>query len=177
LPRVLFAGDRTLAQVAGRLVSALERAGNAEFSFYSAPGGFALVARLERIRSDARSFMVHRFVAMPSGQHDPLEFFEALFFARPGDYRQIVFIVTDRDYGYSAWRLTPEEAASILSGGASALTQDYETLPFGPRHRVSALIYEFRKHRDGDSVVLLPGAHPASRHLRRSGLLNELRAN
>ncbi|MGE0595951.1 MAG: hypothetical protein AB7P07_06285 [Hyphomonadaceae bacterium] len=180
LQREIFAGEANLGGVADRLMAALRGAGNARASYYSAPGGFALVARLERIRNDARPEQgAARFVE-PRAEDafkpdDPLGFVEALFFAPEGRYRQVVFVVSDQVVGQSAWSLTSDAAGELLDEGSPRLARPYRNLAFSPSHRVTALIYEFRKQGQGEAQVTLPGRWNANTHLTRSGVLANLR--
>jgi hypothetical protein len=180
LSRDTFAGDADLGSVADRLMAALRAAGNPRASFYTAPGGFALVARLERIRDDARPEQgAGRFVEPRAGDalkpEDPLGFVEALFFAPEGRYRQVVFVASDRPIGESAWTLTPDAAGDLLDDGAARLAQGYRSIPFSSGHRVTALIYEFRKQGEAQAQVSIPGRWNARTHLTRSGVLANLR--
>lgn len=180
LNQAQFAGDRQLGDVADRLMRALRGVGNPMASFYTAPGGFALVARLERIRGDARPFPGQgRFVNPEDGEtpppNNPLDALGALFFAPEGFYRQIVFVTTNRPFGSSQWTLSVEEADKILGGGGLDLSPDYRAQAFSPSHRVVALIYEFAKQGGRDAEIRPPpGRWNADTHLRRSGLLQRL---
>lgn len=180
LPRTLFAGDARLGDVADRLVSALRSAGNTRSSFYTAPGGFVLVARLERIRDDARPAAdADRFVNPRPGDvekpDDPLGFIEALFFAPEGRYRQVMFVATDRPVGEGAWTLTSDGAGELLDEGSAGLANAARNAAFGAGHRVVALIYEFRKQGGGQAEVIIPGRWDGDTHLARSGVLTNLR--
>jgi hypothetical protein len=99
LPDVMFrdaTGDTTLDAVANRLIVALQRS-HYEYSFYRAPGGFALVARLERIADDGSPVADDRRFLPPDAE-EPFNFIDyisQLFFAPAGYYRMIVFVVTD----------------------------------------------------------------------------------
>lgn len=180
LERALFASDETLGDVADHLIEALRATGNARVSFYTAPGGFVLVARLERIRSDARPVAgAGRFIEPRPGDaekpNDPLSYIEALFFAPEGRYRQVMFVVTDRAVGEGAWTLTSGGATELLNEGSPDLIGPSRTAPFGDDYRVTALIYEFRKQGEGQAEVSIPGRWNANTHLNRSGVLSSLR--
>lgn len=174
ISRTTFGAAATLGDVADRLMSALRGAGNSRASFYRAPGGFVIVARLERIRTDARPESQGRFIEPRPGQiarsDDPLDFIEALFFAPEGHYRQVMFVVSDQAFGESNWTLTSEAAGDLLNAGSALLQDDYRALPFSANQRVTALIYEFRKQGGAQAQVRVPGRWNASTHLTRSGL-------
>ncbi len=177
LPHPLFSTaaqvNPSLAAVGAHLVGALEKARYFEYSFYRAPGGFALVARLERMTSDGRP-LPEEFRFLQPGSQEPFSlavYVKQLFFAPEGFYRQIVFVASDQPFTATGARLDAKGAAQLLRGGANRLSGDYETLPLTPTHRVSVLIYEFRKGaREGDVATLTPGRLGARTHLDRAGI-------
>lgn len=175
--RLLARADEQYA-VADVLTRALSRAGYSEYSFYRAPGGFALVARLERMREDGTAAPGDLRFLEP-GAEEPFSlatYLSRLFFAPAGFYRQIVFVVTDQPFTTSATeQLTPEEAKRLLRGGANRLPEVFRTRPFNPSHAVTALIYEFRKGPDDRDVTTLdPGRLQGRTHLERAGILAAL---
>lgn len=176
LPTSLFAAD-VFGQVNDRITSAMRVAGYAQASYYRVPGGFAIVARLERIDDDAypRRPDSERFLS-PSAQeaNNPLSFIHDLFFAPEGSYRQVVFVVTDKPLEASAPPPTAIEAAALLENGAVALPESYRRVPMSAQHRVHALIYEFRKLGNATASVRRPGRWNANTHLERAGLRRAL---
>jgi hypothetical protein len=176
LERALFRSDATLGDVADHLMEALRAAGNPRASFYTAPGGFVLVTRLERIDGSARPYAGSaRFIEPRPGEpekpNDPLSFIEALYFAPEGRYRQVMFVVTNQNVGEAPWTLTPGRAREVLEGGSPDLIGPSETTPFSDTYRVTALIYEFRKRGGRQAEVSIPGRWNAQRHLQRSRIL------
>jgi hypothetical protein len=181
LPNSLFqaAGKPTpsLSSVGAQLVGALEQARYFEYSYYRVPNGFALVARLERIGSDGTP-LPEEFRFLLPGSQEPFSlavYIKQLFFAPEGFYRQIVIIVTDRPFTATGEALDAPAAARLLGGGANRLSNDFETMRFTEAHRVSALIYEFKKGaQQGDVSTLTPGRLGARTHLERAGIYQGL---
>jgi hypothetical protein len=181
LARTLFAAsgkpDPSLAVVGTQLATTLEEARYFEYSFYRAPGGFGLVARLERMADDGTPLPGH-FRFLHPGAEEPFSlavYVKRLFFAPAGFYRQIVFVASDHPFTATGAKIDARGAARLLSGGANRLSRDFETMPFTVRHGVSALIYEFRKGPgDGDVATLTPGRLPARTHLERAGIASAL---
>lgn len=172
-----FAADSNLGGVATRLDAALRRCGHLRESYYAAPGGFAMVTRIERLREDARPQSEDRFVTPgpgTEGTYDFLGFVQSLWFAPTGYYRQIVFIVTDKPFVASEAPPTVEVANQMLAGGLGYLPENYARQAFTGRHRVEALIYEFQKQGDSRAEVALPARWNAHTHLLRLGLLHAL---
>src|SRR5579863_7649802 len=94
---------RLFGDIDARLTAALQPKGYAERSYYSVPGGFALVTRLEQIYSDGRSMPPPaRFSARLLPPSRFTDYIRALFTADPGYYRVIVFIVTDQGFSEGA---------------------------------------------------------------------------
>lgn len=181
LPNSLFqaSGKPTpsLSSVGAQLVGALEQARYFEYSYYRVPNGFALVARLERIGPDGTP-LPEEFRFLLPGSQEPFSlgvYIKQLFFAPEGFYRQIVIVVTDRPFTATGETLDAPAAARLLSGGANRLSNDFETMRFTEAHRVSALIYEFKKGaQQGDVSTLTPGRLGARTHLERAGIYQGL---
>ena len=163
----------SLFDVSERLSDALADAGYDEKSYYSAPGGFAMVTRLEATDKKGASLGDEERYLLPAEERDFgfVEFIRNLFFAPEGYYRFIVFIVTDVSFAASEKELEESEALDRLMRGFSGLPDEYRSIPFSSRHRVEALIYEFRKGAgDQDVEKLLPGRLPPQLHITNSGL-------
>jgi hypothetical protein len=177
VPRSLFTSARDLRQVGDQIVRALVQAQYSEYSFYAAPGGFALVARLERMADDGAPLPGQWRFLSPSTT-EPFSvttYVQRLFFAPQGFYRQIVFVVTDQSFAPTGAKLDTAAADKLLAEGANRLPGDFSAMPFSAGHGVTALVYEYRKGAaDRDVSALSPGRLTAADHLRRSGLLPAL---
>jgi hypothetical protein len=163
----------SLSAVGSALVSALGRARYFEYSYYRAPGGFALVARLERIDADGTPMPdAFRFL-LPDSQ-EPFSisaYIKQLFFAPTGLYRQIVFTVTDQAFTATGTQLNAAAAARLLSQGTNTLPREFDALSFTDGHHVTALIYEFSKGTgQGNVSTLTPSRLGARGHLDKSGI-------
>ncbi len=167
-------GDaRTLGDINRHLVTALDGAGYGEKGWYSVPGGFALVTRIEQIREDgsprsgnARWSTAPRFGAFSMG-----EYLRALLTATPGLFRVIAFVVTDQDFDEAPQPMTEELAADWGHSGAPRLPTALAGRPASKNTYCVALIYEFAKHRYDVSAHFVTSSNvPAADQLRRSGL-------
>jgi hypothetical protein len=177
LLRTLFPSAKQF-EVGEQLTSALVQAGYSEYSFYSAPGGFALVSRLERVREDGTAAPQELRFLQP-GAEEPFSltaYISRLFFAPTGYYRLIVFVVTDQPFTTDASKtIVAEEATRLLRSGANRLPDAYRSRDFSPSHAITALIYEFRKDPgDRDVRTLDPGRFDGREHLQRAGILSAL---
>ncbi len=152
---------------------ALDASGYVEKSYFSVPGGFALVTRLEQINPDGTPKNPGRW----SLEQEILEYFSlrrylrALFFADPGLFRVVVFIVTPQPFSQSDKVVERDDAMGWLSGGLNALPTSVKNQEFTDEFKITALIYQFEK-RESDEHRLLPSAALTGRdHLAGSGFL------
>lgn len=166
-----------LSDVGERIVAALQAAGYSEYSFYAAPTGFAIVARLERMEPDGRP-APEKFRFIDPDAQEPFSltaYVSQLFFAPEGYYRQIVFVVTSDLVRPGSAHLTAKAAGTLLAGGADKLPSDYRKIAFTEDYQVSALIYEYRKGADTRDVrSLIPGRFGARTNLERAGIYPRL---
>lgn len=177
LPRPLLAGnlhDSKLGDVAARLENALQARGYVQHSYYAVPGGFALATQPEQIAEDGASKPEsERWSSMPPQLKTFADYLTALFTARKGYYRIIVFIVTPRDVVPSSTAPTEATANDWSSSGVAHLPAAIAARPFTTAHIGTALIYEYAKS-DVGVTVLVPGRIPARKHLERAGLWAQL---
>lgn len=168
----------TLGEIADNLVGALSNAGYPEYSLYAAPGGFALVARLERTEEDGTPNADFRFLSPREEEpFDLTEYVSALFFTPEGYYRQIVFIVTDQPFVAADEAPNVAAAESMLGDGATALDAPLRERPTNDATRVIAIIYEFRKGAGPEDVAIItPGRLDGDLHMVRSGIAAALAA-
>jgi hypothetical protein len=162
--------------VASRLEQAFDAAGYAERSYFWIPGGFAVASRIEQIQADASPApATERWLAMDRPAQGFVDFIRALFDARPGLYRLIVFAATDASYTAGERAPTSGEAQSWMYRGLMQLPSSVGMLPYGPEHHTTALIYEFERPSDGSAPhVSQPSNSPGRVHLEKSGLLQAL---
>lgn len=181
LPRTLFANPTTVGDVSARLGAALDRAGYEDLSYYSVPGGFALVTEPERIGNDGKPFAPAQrwiFEATPLvSARDVFDDFPDGFLRRlrdadPGRYRLIVFLVTTRVVTTGGSAATFEAAQAWTAGGGDFLPSDIASIGLTPQHNISVLIYEFRRQSVAAPAKFLdPSALSARQHLAAAGML------
>jgi hypothetical protein len=178
-PYLLFpspAKGRTLADVADRLEGAIARAEYRQPKYLGAGcNGFAIVLDLEHINEDGSRMRGALGFAPPSQEEEfsLAAYIKRLFYAPPGQYRQIVLLVSDQQMKNSTVGPTAAELRAITSDGLSALPGGFADVPYTSDHVVQALIYEFEKGpRDGDEATLIPpeGRLGATVHLQKAHL-------
>jgi hypothetical protein len=156
------------------LRQALTFGGYWEGTYFSVPGGFALVARLERINLDgtpaqgeARFDTSYR----PLQEFSVRSYLRALFLAPPGYYRVIAFVVSPVPFAATGAPITADTAGLWVEIGANALPQRLQDEMYSPNFNCTALIYEFEKRDAGSNPQeRRPGRLPAEIHLSRSRL-------
>jgi hypothetical protein len=179
LPDNWFESRHTVGEVAGAIISALERNGYVERSFFRIErGGVALVTRLERISDDGSSFVEPQRWPRDSQNYtntnDLIRFLRGLFFIDPGHYRVIVFILRDLPFSQSSQPITREDARAWLRSGANTLPPETAKELFGGGH-CTVLVYEFAS--DGKAVRVVESNLTGKQHLIKAGLLSLLEKN
>jgi len=154
------------------LDAALRKTGYFEKSYFSVPGGIAIVTKMERIYQDGTPVPVGRWsVEQPTLPRLSLsEYLRALFTASPGYYRMIVFVVTDKPFGATNETISASTANQWLADGFNILPEDILLKPLPPHFAFTALVYEFRREPGGKPYELEPSDLDARTHLTRCGL-------
>jgi hypothetical protein len=172
----VFERGRTTGQVVTAIITALERKGYVERSFFTTPAdGVVLVTRLERINEDGSSVAdLQRWPPVGEAARSSVgfaQFLRGLFYVDPGRYRVIVFILQDAPFNQDAQKpLTGQQARAWLRTGANVLPR--ELADRGYRGDCTVLVYEFAS--DGTAVRVVESRLTGLQHLERSGVLATL---
>src|SRR5215510_14305544 len=178
-PDVLVDGPSaaTLGDNASRLEGLLRRAEFDSWGYFRAPGGFALVTRVERLDGETGKQLAgdQRWsdrVAYAS--ISPGAILSAIFAtSRPrGYYRVFVFLVTDdppmtRPAGAAETFATASRWAMF---GRSSLPNAIRTQPVTANHELIVLVYEFEKVQGGETTHYSPSRWSLDHHLETLGL-------
>jgi hypothetical protein len=181
ISRELLLGDKEhpkLGDAVGALDLAFGKAGYGERSYYSVPDGFAMASRIEQINQDgtAKGPADRWSLEVPPMRKFSFSaYLTALFRARPGYYRVIVFVVTSKPFSQSNAKVTSEEAELWISSGLNALPEDIASREYTSAHRCTALIYEFKRMETQPAKFVDPSELTGQRHLEKSGLLAALK--
>jgi TIR domain len=178
LPGNLLQNHVSVGEVTGAIISALERNGYVERSFFQTEAnGVALVTRLERIKDDGSAFDApERWPSFTSNAYDTgpsalFRFLSGLFVVDPGRYRIIVFILQTLPFSQSLQQITAPEAQAWLFSGANVLPPEVARRPFSGAY-CTALIYEFSS--DGSQVRVIESRLTGKDHLTKAGVLSFL---
>lgn len=170
-----FAQARTLADVDAVLRAALLGASYDNLRYYSAPGGFVLLTRIEQ--TDAQGYALpgaERWSAAVANEAGKslVGYFKAIFLPTVGHFRVIAFVVTNETISH--FQAPPQKGTAIswLQQGADGLDDHVGALPYGPSYHCTALVYEFRQGDDGTGELVVPNelsvqAHLAASHIAR----------
>jgi hypothetical protein len=177
-PYLLFTSGRagmTLMDVARRLEGSITGAGYLEPRYLGAGcNGFAIMLDLEHIEADGtRKRGVAGFT--PSSQEPDFnlaDYVKRLFYAPPGYYRQIVFVVSEEGMAATIAQPTEGQLRAIAKDGTSALPPSFAAVPYTWKHKVVALVFEYQKgSRNGDARQIPPtGRLGATVHLKKAKL-------
>jgi len=166
---------KTLMDVARRLEGSIAAAGYLEPRYLGAGcNGFAIMLDLEQIEADgARKPGAAGFAPSTAEPGFTLaSYLKRLFYAPPGYYRQIVFVVSDQGIAATTPAPTPGDLRAIAKDGSASLPPRYGELPFSWNYNVMAMVYEFEKGpSDGDARQIPPtGRLRAPQHLKKAEL-------
>jgi hypothetical protein len=166
---------KTLLDVARRLEGSIAAAGYLEPRYLGAGcNGFAIMLDLEQIEADGARKPGAAGFAPSTGEpgYTLAGYLKRLFYAPPGYYRQIVFVVSDQGIAATTPAPSPGELRAIARDGSAALPPGFGALPFTWKYRVVALVYEFQKGpADGDARQIPPtGRLRAPQHLKKAHL-------
>ncbi len=171
-PRRFFKEGQTLGEVTDSILTALERSGYVERSFFRTKAdGIALVTRLESINEDGSPRAGP--ARWPSVRNRPAvqgleEFLRGLFFVDRGRYRVIVFVLQDKPFAQSSERVVADDARSWLRSGLNTLPPEIAQRAYG-NSDCSALIYEFAS--DGSQVRVVESSLTGRQHLEKAGVI------
>jgi hypothetical protein len=165
---------QTLGYFFDRVRDALRRAQVDEWSSYAiGEDGFVIVSRLESIQDSGSPspgparWNTDRLPATIDGLK---AYLSALFTARTGRYRVIALVVTPRSVVAGAEAPGVQGMASLLRMGATALPDSFRNRTV-PSVRCEALIYEFFKASEDDSIKLVEASRlQPTDHLVGAGL-------
>lgn len=157
-----------------RLVWALKRMGYYAHAYYEIPNGFALVTRIEQINTDGTSKNppARWEIKLPPHRGFNLDkLITAVFAAKKGYFRVIVFIITSNPFSQSDVDVHRDEAIEWFSGGYNTLPDAIRLKKYTPQHSTTVLIYEFEKVRDAiQAIQVKPGRFHGYDHLILSGI-------
>jgi hypothetical protein len=139
--------------------------------------GFALASSIERINPDGSTNEEDRWVQdlPPIKKFSIADYVAALFRARPGRFRVIVFVLTDKPLTQNTdARVSSDEAKLWTKKGAESLPKEIAEMGYTSDYKCTALIYEFKTFAGSKPEFVEPSEITGEMHLEKSGILAAL---
>jgi hypothetical protein len=138
--------------------------------FSGPPGGFALVARLERIDASGKPYPGRaRWTTEGQPKLDLVELLGDLFLERPGHFRIVVFVVTDQPN----FQADPRVRLPDVRDGAQVMPPGLATMPLAGKY-VLALVYSFERRQGEQMRAWVDGSPSTLQHLHAAGIWQRL---
>jgi hypothetical protein len=178
VPRELIVGSKErplLKDARAALSFAFSECGYGEKSYYAVPDGFAMASRIEQMNEDGTPADDRWSLEVKPLRSFSLKgYLEALFRARPGRYRVVVFIVTNHPFEQTSAKVSADDASSWVSKGLNALPPEIGDRGYTDEHICTALIYEFKCAAGRKPQFVEPSEMTGRTHLERVGFLAAL---
>lgn len=149
------------------------------FSYLAVPNGFAIVSRMEQIKPDGKPTTPRweRAIHVPSLAEAGLTgLIESLYQAPVGRYRVIMFVVTDAPRDRAGQAMGEAAMDKLLHAGKSQLPKVIADMPYTPRTKAVALIYEFAKSSDKQvAQFVVTSRLSGDEHLEKAGVTKALK--
>lgn len=147
----VFKSSKNLQDVHQELLKALTSCGYADLSYYSVPGGFAIVTKAEEINSDGSSF--------PSPGRFKLNYPDHMraagtISADVGRFRVFAFVLTNVPFGVVDDTGKTPIAGNWIGDGIEILPPALAEIKLTPEYHCSVLVYEFQA--GGHNAPLIP---------------------
>ena len=146
---------RTLGSIQDYFVTALEHSGVYDFSYFDAPGGFALVTPLEQLNANGRPDLNSLKQPQSQNANDWFNNWITLLFLCPkGYYGAVVFLVTTDPQGPDMKEsVTQADLENWSTGGIRGLTDSIRN-ESAANHYIYADVYDFEQSDKQQSVLL-----------------------
>jgi hypothetical protein len=186
-PLVAGKPNATVSDVAQSLTQRLVQAGYPQPKYLGVGcNGVAVAANFEAILNSGKrkpglnGFPASSEEAAP-GLPGAVDFLIGLFYAPPGYYRRVLFVVTDAAPPTTSGEATDEELRNLVSGGSTYLPLAYRAAPLNSSHQIIAWIYEFKLEPGSDKAEQVAasgspakGLLTALGHLRAAGIFQQI---
>jgi hypothetical protein len=164
LPRVLSGKLKTVGDVANLIDGRLTEARFTYLRYWGAPGGFALVTRVEPIDAQARRVGGPRVAQNVSPKWSIISDVWEGMMAAPADRQRIfLFVLTnDPKAAHGDKTLRQDYVSKWTNEGQADITVAERAVALGEDHLLLIFVYEFAKNRKGE-LELLSGADYSGR--------------
>ena len=177
-PKKVFEGCESVSQIIGKLIVALSKSGYGTYSYYYIPNGIAIVTQLEHINKDGSSKRdSERWITGDYRRSifSLSDYIKALFFAAPGYYRSIIFVVSDEILRPGTDPPTRESMNKLLSEGALKIPKEILEKKINDEYDLIALIYEFKKlENSSEADIVIPSLNQGKTHMVKANIWKNL---
>lgn len=167
----IFQNDTTFEAVNQRLLRALSNQNCKRTSYYDIDNGFVLITQLEQIDGNGKYLSCSTEI-IKNDVFSPMKYLKSLLTPQTGYYRFFVFIIKNTPLNFSDTEINLPLTQKLTREGATYLPEAMGEKLFTSNHRVTALIYQFKKPEHSEAI-LLKQTVPA-RHLTISGIEQNL---
>ena len=169
MDNALAGNVRTLGDLDIKLTKALKVNSYPSASYYQVPNGFAMVTRIERLDEDSPDpDLMNRWdIQADPGIHSISDYIKALFTARKGYFRVIVFFVTDQPITSSSEIVNQQDAMAWLMKGSNLLPDEIGQKPYTSKYHNTAYVYEFEKPENSEAILMSETPFPANQQLQK----------
>lgn len=180
LPDQYFRSAWDLSDIDSLLSRGLSICGYNEKSYFEIPEGFVLITRLERINNDASPHIRERWTTGASyvgyESFSLSKYLRSLFYADPGKFRVLAFVVTSIPFNPTDLEISFQEASEYSQMGLKWLPDQIGSEPFTYGHNCTALIYEFLKPQYEEARFIHHSRYQGIDHLTKNNFLSNLRS-
>jgi hypothetical protein len=175
--RNYFKSAKKLGDVDAVISAALDENGYTRKSYFYVKDGFAIVTQLEKTDKNGKPLTGDdRWTKeIYSSKGFSLSgYFEALFNAQTGYYRCIVIIINKDPLVFSEKEADAEWAEELLYDGGTNLPYNIADMTFTQQHKVTAIIYQFKKTENSENASLIKPTKTPGQHLTITGIKKAL---
>lgn len=166
LDRNLFAKCQTLGDVNEIILRAIDHCQYDDKSYYPIPGGFALITKIEEMKSDGTSVSGDDRFGL--NKDESMTLWDWIS-PRKGYFRFFAFLVTDQDFQATDEELTGEGANNLLESGYNVLPEEIAMKEYTTAYDCTVIVYEFEAPDVNSKLQsIIPARLTAVTHLNKS---------
>ncbi|AXG74619.1 hypothetical protein DVK85_10380 [Flavobacterium arcticum] len=177
--RTYFSNCQKLGDINDIISNALNTNGYTRKSYFYVKDGFAVITQLEQTDEQGKTILGENRWTKDIYSNEGFslsEYISALFNARVGYYRCIVIVINKEPLLFSDnSETTTDWTDSLIYDGGTYLPDAISNIPYTSQHRVTALIYQFKKSENNEEALIIRPTATPGQHLTLSGIKTTLR--
>ncbi len=169
IPGDVFKDCKNLEKVNQKIAVALDKCGYRDMSYYTVPGGFAIVTGLEKI-DDADGSTVNENDRFAITCSDKMRVTDVVS-PQKGCFREIAFVVTNTTFALNDPKSLRSIAPNWIADRTIELPKTVGDTRFGKDYHCFVLVYEYKAPSAGTHLLpVWPTMYSATEHLHKSGI-------